>query len=81
METKITNLDIRELQENICDLIRHSNMPIEIIRLIVGDIYNSINVQSDNIIIQEKIQRQKQQKTEKKEIVDVDLTNASANFT
>ena len=62
METKITNYDIRELQENIYDLIGRSNMPIEIVRLIINDIANSINAQANNVILQEKIQKQNEEK-------------------
>lgn len=62
METKITNYDIRELQESIYDLIGRSNMPIEIVRLIINDIANSINAQANNVILQEKIQKQNEEK-------------------
>ena len=62
METKITNYGIRELQENIYDLIGRSNMPIEIVRLMINDIANSINAQANNVILQEKIQKQNEEK-------------------
>ena len=67
METKITNYDIRELQESIYDLIGRSNMPIEIVRLMINDIANSINAQANNVILQEKIQKQNEEKEKEKE--------------
>lgn len=67
METKITNYDIRELQDSICDLIGRSNMPIEIVRLMINDIANSINAQANNVILQEKIQKQNEEKEKEKE--------------
>lgn len=47
------NYKIRQLEDNLVDLINKSDVPIECKRLIVQDILKKITAQADNVIVEE----------------------------
>lgn len=49
------NLKIRQLEDSILNMINDSDLPIEIKRLVIADIFNLVIRQSDREVAAEKL--------------------------
>lgn len=58
----MTNREIRELEDNIIALLNASDVPIEVKRLIVSNVYNLVTKEADKTIVAESQQKQKEEK-------------------
>lgn len=62
----MTNEQIRNFRDTIIETINNSQLPAEIVRLVISEVANIVSAESDRIIMQEKIaEANKEQKEEK----------------
>lgn len=47
------NLKIRNLENTIIGLINDSELPVEVCRLVVSEVYNKLDKQASEVILQE----------------------------
>ena len=61
----MTNEQIRNFRDTIIETINNSQLPAEIVRLVISEVANIVSAESDRIIMQEKIaEANKEQKEE-----------------
>lgn len=60
----MTDLQIRETKESIIQYLNSQNLPVEVKRLVVGEIYNVLCVKADLEVKEQALARQLEQKKE-----------------
>lgn len=61
----MTNEQIRNFRDTIIETINNSQLPAEVVRLVINEVANIVSAESDRIIMQEKIaEANKEQKEE-----------------
>lgn len=61
----MTNEQIRNFRDTIIETINNSQLPAEVVRLVINEVATMVSAESDRIIMQEKIaEANKEQKEE-----------------
>lgn len=63
----MVNTEIRKFRDSLVSMVNASPLPIEIKRLVFGEIQSQINAESDRIIIAERQKSQEEKENEEDE--------------
>lgn len=63
----MVNTEIRQFRDSLVAMVNASPLPIEIKRLVFGEIQSQINAESDRIIIAERQKAQEEKENEEDE--------------
>ena len=67
MDTQITNLEIRQLNDNIVNVLNQSNLPVEVKRLVVDKVLSVLTEAANEMVKQEIDEMMKSSKEKESE--------------